>query len=183
MGSDAEFVAAAVAGEREAAAELIERHAAAVYAACLGMLADPDRAEDVAHDSLLKAIERLSTLRDPRTFRGWLLSIARNLCRDHWRRSRRRRELLAEHAEQSGLRVVGDAATASGVDDETAGPDLQPALARLPEKFRLPLLLYYFDGLSSARVGDALGISAGAAGARLCRARRALRRILEVHHD
>jgi len=193
MTPDAEFVAAAVAGDRDAAAELIERHAAAVYAVCLGLLADPDRAEDIAQDALLKAIEKLATLRDPATFRSWLLSIARNLCRDHWKLSQRRQELLAERVERAEFRVVGDTAAAPdpipgmatppGVDGENAGPDLQMALARLPEKFRLPLLLYYFDGLSSARVGEALGISATGAGARLCRARRALRRILEVHDD
>jgi RNA polymerase sigma-70 factor (ECF subfamily) len=193
MPPDAELVAAAVAGDRDAAAELIERHTAAVYAVCLGLLADRDRAEDIAQDALLKAIEGLATLRNPATFRSWLISIARNLCRDHWKLSQRRNQLLAEHLERTELQVVGGTtanpdpacgrATTSGVEKETAGPDLQLALARLPEKLRLPLLLYYFDGYSSARVGEALGISATGAGARLCRARQALRRILEVHND
>jgi len=181
----------------DAAAALIERHATAVYAVCLGLLADPDRAEDIAQDALLKGVERLATLREPANFRGWLLAIARNLCRDHWKLHRRRQELLAEHVEQTELRVVGDAAidspaagntvptrsTAPDTDAVNAGPNLQMALARLPKKHRLPLLLYYFDGLSSARVGEALGISATGAGSRLCRARQALRRILEVHDD
>jgi len=193
MTPDAECVARAVAGDRDAAAELIEHHAAAVYAVCLGLLADPDRAEDLAQDALLKAIERLATLRDPATFRSWLLAIARNLCRDHWKQRRRRQELLAERVERTELQVIGGTSAApdsvpgmaspASADSETAGPDIQMALARLPEKFRLPLLLYYFDGLSSVRVGEALGISASGAGARLCRARQALRRILEVHDD
>ena len=183
MTPEAELVAAAVKGDRNAAAELIERHAAAVYAVCLGLLADPDQAEDTAQDALLKAIERLGTLRNPATFRSWLVTIARNLCRDHWKLNRRRRELLSERREQAGLQVVAGGAMSSGFDSDSPGPDLQLALARLPEKFRLPLLLYYFDGLSSTRVGEALGISATGAGARLCRARQALRRILEVHDD
>ena len=65
--------------------------------------------------------------------------------------------------------------------DETH--DLRLSLARLPEKHRLPLLLYYFDGLSTKQVAKALDISPTGAATRLCRARRALRAILEVNHD
>jgi RNA polymerase sigma-70 factor (ECF subfamily) len=184
VATDAELVAATVRGDRQAAGDLVERHAAAVYAVCLGLLADPDRAQDAAQDALLKALERLGSLREPATFRAWLISIARNLCRDSWKRTRRRRALLGGEAVRTAAAEavpgMGAAATAPGDD---AGPDLQAALARLPENHRLPLLLYYFDGLDAARVGTALGISRSGAGARICRARRALREILEVGHD
>jgi RNA polymerase sigma-70 factor (ECF subfamily) len=60
---------------------------------------------------------------------------------------------------------------------------LSEALARLPEKHRLPLLLFYFDGRDTGGVAEALDITISAAATRLCRARRALRAILEVRHD
>lgn len=184
MAPDAELVASARAGNRQAAAELIERHAAGVYAVCLGLLADPDRAQDASQDALLKAIERLGSLHEPAAFRGWLVTIARNLCRDYGKTRRRRQDLLDR---QVGLAVAGDALPGMGAGssngDEPHRPDLRAALARLPENHRVPLLLYYFDGLDTARVGEALGISRTGAGARLCRARRALREILEVRRD
>jgi RNA polymerase sigma-70 factor (ECF subfamily) len=189
---EVELVKAAVAGDRNAAAELIERHAPAVYAVCLGLLADGDQAQDAAQDALLKAIEKLASLRDPSTFRSWIISIAHNLCRDFWKQTRRRQQLLDEQMERGGLEVVAGIGagsqpipgmgTVSCRESEASGLDIQAALARLPEKYRIPLLLYYFDGLSSAKVAEALGISPTGAGARLCRARRALREILEVNH-
>ena len=183
MRSDRELVESAVAGDRNAAADLVGRHAAVVYAVCLGLLADPDRAQDAAQDALLKAVEQLGSLRDSTTFRGWVVSIARNHCRDYWKQTKRRQELLDQ---QMGLAVAAGTVPGMGTFTSTTpddtGPDIQAALARLPEKFRLPLLLYYFNGLSSAHVGEALGISQTGAGARLCRARQALREILEVDH-
>jgi RNA polymerase sigma factor (sigma-70 family) len=189
MVADGELVDRAVAGDRQAAADLIDRHAAGVYAVCLGLLADPDQAQDVSQETLLKGISRLASLRRPAAFRGWLIAIAHNLCRDAWQQTRRHRELLARQiaaasafagAEPDTVPGLGTGGAASEpADDE---PDLREALARLPEAYRLPLLLYYFDGLSTCRVADALNISPAAAATRLCRARRALRKILEVDH-
>jgi RNA polymerase sigma-70 factor (ECF subfamily) len=83
-----------VAGDRQAAADLIKRTAGSVYAACLGLLADPDQAQDPAQETQLKGISRLATLQNPASLRSWLISIAHNLCRDNWKQARRRQELL-----------------------------------------------------------------------------------------
>jgi RNA polymerase sigma-70 factor, ECF subfamily len=178
-----DLIEAAAAGDRAAAADLIDLHAAGVYGVCLALLADPDLAQDAAQDTLLKAMDRLGSVRDASRFKAWLMSIARNLCKDYWKQARRRRELLDRHLQES-VEVVtagGDAVADTGPDmDDT---DLAAALARLPETHRLPLHLYYFDGLDTNRVAEALGISRGGAGSRLCRARRALREILEASDE
>ena len=109
-----------------------------------------------------------------------------NHCRDHWKHARRRRELLDQEFPPA-LSVVpgmGTGATTT-VDYLNDDPDdtLNQALARLSEKHRLPLLLFYFDGRDTVAVAEALDITVSAAATRLCRARRALRAILEVRHD
>lgn len=180
MVPDAELVERTLEGDRQAAADLVERHAAGVYAACLGLLADPDQAQDAAQEALLKGISRLNSLQNPTAFRSWIISIARNLCRDSWKQSRRQQELLDQ---QVNLEVVPGMGCGQPVAEDAPGNEIQSSLARLPEKFRLPLLLYYFDGLSTASVAEALDISPTGAATRLCRARRALRTILEVNHD
>lgn len=187
MAVDAGLIEKAIAGDRQAAADLIERHASSVYAACLGLLADPDRAQDAAQDTLLKGFSRLATLQNPSSLRSWLISIAHNLCRDTWKQTRRRQELLDQQMQQATAvadgpgQVVVPGMGSSSDQDEIH--DLRRSLARLPEKYRFPLLLYYFDGLSTKRVAEALDISPTGAATRLCRARRALRAILEVNHD
>jgi RNA polymerase sigma-70 factor (ECF subfamily) len=59
-------------------------------------------------------------------------------------------------------------------------PELERALAKLPEESRLALMLYYFDGRSARSVAEAFEISEAAAQARLSRARRQLRRLLQA---
>ena len=194
MNADAARVTAARQGDRQAAADLVDRHAASVYGLCLSLLADADAAQDVAQDALLKAIDRLASLDEAGAFRPWLLTIARNLCRDYWKQNRRRRDLLAAEVgdnvgvalasgDGSAIPGLGTGPVSFGLPGEAEHADLYDALYRLPEKHRVPLFLYYFDGLSSARVAEALDISLSAACTRLCRARRALRAILEGNHD
>jgi RNA polymerase sigma-70 factor (ECF subfamily) len=185
--ADAILIERAIDGDRQAAADLIERHAASVYAVCLGLLADPDQAQDAAQDTLLKGISRLATLKKRASFRSWLVAIAHNICRDSWKLARRRRELLDREARRASAVADGPERAVMPGMGQSAEPDeyhhLRASLARLPEKHRLPLLLYYFDGNSTRRVAEALDISPTGAATRLCRARRALRDILEVDHD
>ena len=174
---DAELVKAAADGDRQAYADLVRRHAARIYAVCLAMLRDPDDSQDVAQEALLKGMTRIGSLREGSQFGLWLTRIAQNLCRDHWRVQQRRRELLQENA--AAAMPDGEIMPAG----ESSAPDLSAALARLPEKFRVPLMLYYFDGQSSENVARALDLSRAGAGTRLARARQALRQLLEKGHD
>ncbi len=168
---DAELVSATVEGDREAYATLVRRYASRIYAVCLAMLHDPDDSQDVAQEALLRGMTRIDTLRDGSQFATWITRIARNMCKDYWRVERRRRELMRER--EPDLEHFS----------EVPSSDLPSALEKLPEEYRTPLMLYYFDGQSSENVARALNISRAGAGRRLVRARQALRRLLESSHD
>jgi RNA polymerase sigma-70 factor (ECF subfamily) len=165
--NDAQLVRATIGGDRDAYASLVRRHASRVYAICLAMLHDPDDSQDAAQDVLIKGLEKINSLRDGNQFAMWITRIAQNLCRDRWRTHKRREELLQEHNQETSLA------------SDSPPPDLSDALSRLPEKYRLPLMLYYFDGQSTDHLAAALDISRAGVGTRLARARRALRRLLE----
>ena len=162
---DAELVAASAEGDADAYAELVRRHSRRVFAACFGLLGRFEDAEDMAQEAFVQGFRRLDRLRDGGSFGAWTVKIARNLCLDHLRKQTRGRQLLA-HEQR---------ATCASVEDHS---DLHDAISRLSEDQRLPLLMYYFDGHSSAGVARALGISESATLMRLCRARKALRRLL-----
>lgn len=168
---DEELVRATIEGDRRAYAALVHRYASRVYAICLAMLHDPDDSQDLAQETLLKGMTGIHTLREGSQFAMWITRIAQNLCRDHWRVRKRRQELLRE---QSPMLAQGS---------ETPPSDLPSALERLPEKYRAPLMLYYFDGQSSENVARALNMSRAGACRRLVQAREALRRLLEKSHD
>jgi RNA polymerase sigma factor (sigma-70 family) len=162
---DRQLVAASRAGDGEAYAALVRRHGKRIYAICLGMLGNVADSEDVAQEAFVKGMTRLHTLRDGGQFGGWIAQIARNLCLNLFRDRTRRRELLA----------------AQRTEEATEAMDfsyLHAALARLPEKYRLPLLLFYFDGKDTRKLARELNMSQAGACTRLSRARKELRKEL-----
>ncbi len=153
-------------GNRQAYADLVRRHSRRVYAVCMGILGNTADSDDIAQEAFIRGFSRLGTLRSGESFGPWITHIARNLCRDHIRVGARRRELIEERMHDPQPET-GDFSR------------LHEALAMLPEKYRTPLMLYYFDGKSAKRLAVELEISHAGACTRLSRARKELRRILE----
>jgi RNA polymerase sigma-70 factor (ECF subfamily) len=154
-------------GDRDAYTELASRHLRRIFAVCLGMLSNVSDAEDASQDTLLRGFRKIHTLRDCAQFEGWINQIARNICRDMLRK-----RLVRQRA------VIEQPVTESEPDDERT--IMLEAINQLPEKYRLPLMLYYFNGHDSNSVARALNLSRAGACTRLSRARRELRELLEI---
>ncbi|GEM_PF-879208 len=168
--SDAELVLAARRGDRKAFVEIVARHQAMVCGIALGILGDFAASEDAGQEAFLAAWRRIHELREPERLRAWLGQIARNAALGQLRR-KKGHETLDED-----LPVADSAPT----PDEIAATDEEAALVRdslkkLPEDYRLPLVLYYREGQSVRAVAEALGISEDAAKQRLARGREMLR--------
>ena len=162
--SDERLVRAAQSADRSAYAALVDRHYKDVFLVCLGVLADTHDAEDIAQDAMLRGFERIRTLRDGSQFGPWITRVAKNLCINLLRRRQCGRKALTEQAPQQAPRPTHD-------------DTLQHAIGRLPEKMRLPLVMYYFDGRDVKAVADKLGLSASAVYLRL---RTAIRQLHEL---
>ncbi len=157
---DAEWVARARSGDREAFAELVRRHRAALYAFTVRLTRDADRALDVTQDAFVKALGALGRYRGESAFRTWLFSIALNTVRSAARR-RGREEIGLEQVERvapdenpSPDRAVGDAEEVERV---------ARLLGRLPPKQRAAVALRVYEGLSFREIGQVLGCREGAA--------------------
>lgn len=127
---------------------------------------DPDRAEDLAQEVFLRAMEA-----PPRNPRPWLFAVALNLVRDDGRREERQaRRLQLLRSEQEGrVEPPPDAA----VERSERAALVHEALEQLTETDRGALLLKA-EGLSYEEIASALGLSRGAVGTTLARARRRL---------
>lgn len=165
--TDGFLVSASSHGDREAYASLVERYSRSVFAVCLGILGNVSDAEDAAQDTFIKGFTKLTALRDGERFKAWIMQIARNLCRDYKRKAMVQNRYSAEQSaeESAPQRDFGD---------------LRQALEKLPQKHRLPLMLFYFNGHSAKSVAEVLEISEAGACTRLARARRELRTLLET---
>lgn len=166
--TDKELVRACRKGDKGAYAQLVDRYARRVFGVCLGVLGNVHDAEDAAQDSLIAGFTRIGGLKDAGQFGGWITTIARNQCLDLMRRRKLTRKKLSDKKEQ-----IPDA----GRDCEY--PQLEKAISLLPEKYRTPLLLYYFEDQSAEKVAEVLKITPAGVMTRLSRGRIKLRKLLE----
>ena len=162
---DDALMALAAAGQKEAYVELVERYQRRVRGFCRVLLRDESMAYDLAQDVFLKIWARRAHYRAQGRFQEFLFSVARNTCRSYARR-RALFELLglspgAEPLE--GARLVG----CDEHERDERLQNLEHALLRLPERFRVPLSLRFLEGLDYAEIARVIGRTESAARSRV----------------
>ncbi len=167
---DAELARAAQRGDKRAFVEIVARHQAMVCGIALGILADFAASEDVGQEAFLTAWRKIHELREPARLRAWLAQIARNAALGH-RRSSKPHDPLDEGLELSD----GSPTPSEAAATEEEAMLVRQSLAKLPEGYRLPLVLYYTEGQSVRAVAETLGISEDAVKQRLARGREMCR--------
>lgn len=167
--TDAELVEASRRGDTAAFGEIVARYQRAVAATAYAGTRDRTLGEDVTQDAFITAWRRMGSLEDPRKLPAWLCGIARNLAR---KRTRRREVPLDDD-------LVGGNTPFEALGDREVDAIVASALARVPEAYREPLVLFYCEQQSVRAVADAMGISVAAAEQRLSRGRKQLRSEVE----
>jgi RNA polymerase sigma-70 factor (ECF subfamily) len=158
-------------GDRDAFAELIERHQEAVFRVVRNLLSQVAECEDIAQDVFLAAFARLTSFDPARaSFRTWLLAIARNACLNALKK---RRPLLTDFSgpasHPADLRAPGQ-----NLEQAELFRRLDEALAALPFEQRTVFVLAELEGLSLDEVGRIEDIPVGTVKSRLSRARQKL---------
>ena len=172
-GDEAALVARARAGDRAAFGVLVERFAAPARRVARAVLDDPDDADDAAQDALLAALVKLHQYDPRRPFGPWLMRIVSNAATDRRRRrSVRRAEPLDANATAGGPRP--DVQT----ERRALGERLREALAELPERRRVAVVLFDVEGYSHAEIAEILGVAEGTVRSEVFHARRRLRVLL-----
>ncbi|MCI0704257.1 MAG: sigma-70 family RNA polymerase sigma factor [Planctomycetia bacterium] len=156
------------AGDSEAFESIVRRHARTVLGVCQRILIDPHAAEDAFQATFLQFVRKARSLRSPVALAAWLYATARRTALRH------RRPVQAPMTEphapgQSPLDLLTARELLQVIEDE---------IARLPEPYRLPLILCYLDGLTKGEAAERLGLAAGVFRGRLDRGREKLRSAL-----
>jgi RNA polymerase sigma-70 factor, ECF subfamily len=158
-----ELVRACLASDALGWSAFIERFQQPVFGLCLRMLRHRQDAEDVAQDSLVRAIRNLHRWDPQRPLLPWLLTITANRCRTALQR-RNRRPLVTDFA-------IEPAQNAREVNDGELAEELELALGELREEYRECFILFYQAELGCAEIGEVMGCPVGTVKTWLYRAR------------
>jgi RNA polymerase sigma factor (sigma-70 family) len=161
----------------EAFRELMFRHGPMVLAVCRQALNGSHDAEDAFQATFLTLARKASTIRDRQYLAGWLCEVAHRIAvRSRGTEARRR-------TREAQLLAISDAVDApeevNHADRAEVRPLIQEEIHRLPEKYRAPVLLRYFEDRSYEEVAELLGWPVGTVKGRLSRARDLLRERLK----
>ena len=140
-------------------------------------IADPDRAEDLIGEILLRIHQNLGSVDDRERLTHWVSRVARNAVIDEYRRAARTREHLVPAPEDVVTAEVNDVNDASVVLDELARC-LRPLLDGLPPEQQRAVQMIDLDGLSQAGAARREGISLSGMKSRVQRGRRRLTELL-----
>jgi RNA polymerase sigma-70 factor (ECF subfamily) len=172
--SDPELLALAAAGNEEAFAELVGRHQDKVFGLAYRYSRDRQDAEELAQEIFLRVWRHARSFRGESQFGTWLYRLAVNTCLNFKQRGKSR---------PAPLPLVGDVASGqpSAGDKLIAAESearLQRALASLPARQKMALVLASFDDRSYEEIADAMDVSLPAVESLLFRARKNLAAIL-----
>ncbi len=159
----------------EAFAEVVKRHQRLVLATARDASNGAAFAEDIAQAAFLLLARKAVSLVGKKTVAGWLHRTVRNLVREEYRATTRRKRREQTVGEILFLQQQTDrAAQVDQLGQAEAAAAVQQALDRLPLSYREPILLRYMEGLSEAAVASRLGLKPGTLSSRLSRGREML---------
>ena len=171
---DTELIQRTLAGDESAFGFLVDKYKGSVHALAYRKLGDFHTAEEITQDTFLKAYQKLSTLKDPVRFPGWLYVIAARCCISWLRQNRLQTESF------DNVKGEMNAQSWTKYTDARLREEVHNALESLPESERTVLTLYYMAGMTCEEIGRFIGTSCGAIGDRLYRARIRLKEELTM---
>ncbi|MGH9538374.1 MAG: sigma-70 family RNA polymerase sigma factor [Terriglobales bacterium] len=180
---DAELVQQVQGGNVDVFEELVRRHSRRVFGTLGGILGNLDDARDATQDVFLKAFENISSFEGRAKFSTWLISIAINTGTEKLRRHKRPEPLEEGDDEDFRPRQVQRWADDPEQIFSAAQRNelVREGILRLPEKYRVALILRDINQLSTEEAAAALELSVPALKARVLRGRLMLRERLAPH--
>lgn len=155
-------------GGQRALQRLADEHYAALYRYAYRLSGSADSAGDLTQETFCKAHAQFGQLRDPNRAKAWLYSILRNAYFHRVRENSHRRCVSLDQIADPPVEMPE-------VFPEIEPAKLQQALNDLPEGFRTPLILFYFDDFSYRDIAEQLDLPIGTVMSRLARAKAYLR--------
>lgn len=180
------LVASLRRGDSDAVEALVDGYGGSIHRVASRFLGDARDAQEITQDVLLTVVHTIGTFSGAAAFSSWIYRIAANAAYERLRSRRSRTEVslkpLLPVFDDEGRHAQAVADWSSRLDDPAVAAEarsaLERAIGRLPDEYRIVVLLRDVEGLTNEETADALGFTVAAVKSRLHRARLALRQEL-----
>ena len=174
---DVQLIHKILSGDDAAFSRLIQKYQRSVHALAWRKIGDFHYAEEITQDTFLQVYKKLSTLKNPNQFAGWLYVIANRYCVAWMRKQKPTVQSLEEtsvkETEKSDYeRYVSEQREAEAI--ERRYEIVEKLLEKLPESERTVVTLYYLGEMTLKEIGNFMGVSVNTIASRLQRARKRL---------
>jgi RNA polymerase sigma-70 factor (ECF subfamily) len=167
---DGELARRASGGDRAALEHLLDRHADRIHALCRRIIPHREDALDATQEAMIAVVRGIRRFDGRSAFTTWLYRVATNAALDELRR-KQRRPVPADLPDRP--------APVAPIDSQVeARIDIDAALARVPEEFRVAVVLRDLCDLDYAEIATVLDLPAGTVRSRISRGRAALAEVL-----
>jgi len=180
--SDGSLVEMTLAGDRNAFGQLVERYQGLVYGLVYHYIGKYGDAEDVTQEAFIEAYRNLRHLKDRDKFCGWLRGITSRLCMNWLRKEEKRLQKAVPKKDADVSPEISYEAIMSAsvsVEADLARHEIREAvsdaIASLPDRYRLPVILRYLQELSYEEIGDFMELPKSTVRGILYRANKILR--------
>lgn len=185
--SDAELMALARSGDKDAFGHLAERYQQMTERIAIGMVTNAYQAQELAQEAILQAYLSLDHLRDDRQFKSWLYGITLNVCRSYLRDQKT--DFFSLEALMGGMWFETTSFLDGSLDPQAIAEERELhsiillAVHTLKSSERLATLLFYYEQRNLREIAAILGISFAAVKGRLHKARKHLREQLATLYE
>jgi RNA polymerase sigma factor (sigma-70 family) len=171
-----DLIEACKLGDRKSQYKLYRLYSKAMYNICYRMMNNREEAEDILQESFTDAFLKLETFRYESTFGAWLKSIVIHRCINQIKK--RKPDLL--HLDRFPERPEPEN-NIQYDDIQFRVRNIQHAMERLPEGYRMIFCLYLFEGYDHAEISEILGISESTSKSQFSRAKQKMKELLKMH--
>lgn len=178
---EAELVARARRGDKEAFSELVRLYLKPAYYLAYRFVRDHDTADELAQECFVKAYQALESFIEGKSFKSWIFAIVSNLALNYLKKNKRQSSLDDSIPDD----ILEDKKVSSNPHANLVAGDLQQQIARavaeLPEDFKAVFILRTYEDMSYEEIAKTLKIESGTVMSRLFRARKILKEKLKEY--
>lgn len=170
-------------GNRYAVDLIIDEYKSPLYRLCIKLTKDNVDADDLFQDTWMKIFKNLNKYNPSKSFENWIYTICINLYRDRYNKKKRWLNIIKDYfsneSKKNDFRKISDDSNPlDNVVENEESTKIKDSLNKLNNKYRIPLILYYFKDISYKEISEILCIPIGTVKSRIHTGKEKLKDIL-----